>query len=160
GHSVAQIGYRENIMTDVTAPRVGDARLVEQLASDLIRLATHLNAHEFKWLRLLAAFDARKGWESAGARSCVEWITDKVGMGRRGARERLRVARALTHLPLISRAMADGALSFSKVRAVVRIATAENESGLLELARQNTAAQVESAVRTAPYSGVVPATDH
>ena len=40
----------------------------------------------------------------------------------RAAREKVRVARALLLFPLISDAMGRGALSYSKVRAITRIA--------------------------------------
>jgi hypothetical protein len=43
--------------------------------------------------------------------------------------------------------MARGELSFSKVRALTRVATPENEGGLLELARGCTTSQLERMVR-------------
>jgi hypothetical protein len=63
------------------------------------------------------------------------------------AREKVRVAHALKQLPQISASFATGELSFSKVRAVTRIADPENEKELLNLARHATAAQVEKLVR-------------
>jgi len=63
------------------------------------------------------------------------------------AREKVRVAHALKPLPCISAAFASGELSFSKVRALTRIADPENEKELLDLARYATAAQVEKLVR-------------
>jgi hypothetical protein len=50
------------------------------------------------------------------------------------ARERVRTARALEGLPGINDAFQKGELSFSKVRAMTRIATEENESNLLDIA--------------------------
>jgi hypothetical protein len=43
------------------------------------------------------------------------------------AREKVRVAHALKDLPLISEAFRRGELSYSKVRAMTRIADANNE---------------------------------
>ncbi len=63
------------------------------------------------------------------------------------ARERVRVAHALKLLPKISASFASGELSFSKVRALTRIAEPGNEKDLLDLARHATAAQVEKLVR-------------
>jgi hypothetical protein len=48
---------------------------------------------------------------------------------------------------MIHAAFAHGELSYAKVRALTRVATAENEEGLLEPARVFTAAQLERAVR-------------
>ena len=48
---------------------------------------------------------------------------------------------------LNSKAMANGTLSYSKVRALTRVATPENEQDLLDVARHATAAQLEKLVR-------------
>ena len=50
----------------------------------------------------------------------------------RAAREHVRVARRLPELPLTHAAFARGELSYAKVRALTRVATAENEQELLE----------------------------
>ena len=50
-------------------------------------------------------------------------------------------------LALIDAAMAEGQLSYSKVRALARVATAENEAELLDIARAATAAQLEKICR-------------
>src|SRR4030095_6078625 len=63
------------------------------------------------------------------------------------AREKVRVAPALTDLPLISAAYRDGRLSYSKVRAITRVATAETEADYVEIATSATAAPVEKIVR-------------
>ena len=63
------------------------------------------------------------------------------------AREKVRVAHALVDLPQISESFSKGRVSYSKVRAMTRIATPENEEFLLRLALNGTAAHVELAVR-------------
>jgi len=65
----------------------------------------------------------------------------------RTALDQLRVARALTTLPAITSSFAEGRISYSKVRAVTRIATPETEQPLLELALAGTAGHVEQVVR-------------
>jgi hypothetical protein len=70
-----------------------------------------------------------------------------VGLDRGAAREKVRVARALGALPLISEAMRRGEISYSKVRAITRIATPAIEQDLLSFARAGTAAHVERLVR-------------
>jgi len=59
------------------------------------------------------------------------------------------VARKLEDHPLVSEAFAKGKLSYSKVRALFRVATPENEEELLGIARSCTAAQLERLVRAA-----------
>ncbi len=118
----------------------------ERLGDEIARLAAHLHAATYRLLLLIREFDEREGW-AAGFRSCAHWLSWRTGIAPGAAREKVRVARALASLPLLSRAMARGSLSYSKVRALTRIATAENEAELLEVARHATAAQVETLVR-------------
>ena len=63
------------------------------------------------------------------------------------AREHVRVARALRDLPVIRGRFAAGRLSYAKVRALTRIATAATEAGLAELAGPMTANQLERFAR-------------
>jgi len=58
------------------------------------------------------------------------------------------VARALGALPLLAEAMARAELSYAKVRALTRVATAETEARLLGVGRSGTAAHVEQIVRS------------
>jgi hypothetical protein len=57
------------------------------------------------------------------------------GLGVRNTRERVRVGRALRSLPQVEQAFIEGALSYSRVREVTRIATAVTEVVWLELAQ-------------------------
>ena len=59
----------------------------------------------------------------------------------------VRMARALESLPKIAGAFGEGRLSYSKVRALTRVATAETEDTLLNIALNGTAAHVERTVR-------------
>jgi hypothetical protein len=75
------------------------------------------------------------------------------GLDLHTARDRVRTARALEALPAMTAAFASGAVSYSKVRALTRIATPANEASLVMLAEHATAAHVEKIVRT--YRGVL-----
>ena len=79
-------------------------------------------------------------------KSCAHWLTWRCGIGLNAAREKVRVAHALKNLPRIAASFSKGELSFSKVRAITRIAESAIEEKLLELARHATAAQVEKLV--------------
>jgi hypothetical protein len=59
------------------------------------------------------------------------------------AREDVRVARALRELPQIGEALRRGQISYSKVRALTRVASAENEAALLMMARSSTAMRAQ-----------------
>jgi len=121
---------------------------LEQLEAEICELAGHLAAGECRWLLLLSEFDRRDGWAGWGLQSCAHWLSYRCGIGLQAAREKLRVGRRLGELPLIRDAFAAGELSYSKVRAVCRVARAETEASLLEMARYATTSQLEEIVRT------------
>jgi len=119
----------------------------EALEAEITELCAHINAASYRLLQLVAALDDEGPWGVWGLTSCAHWLNWRCGIGMNAAREKVRVAHALKQLPLISASFASGELSFSKVRAVTRIADSENEKELLDLARYATAAQVEKLVR-------------
>ncbi|MHB1191472.1 MAG: DUF222 domain-containing protein [Longimicrobiales bacterium] len=124
-----------------------DLDVLETLGDEIATLAAHIHAATHQLLVLLARFDHLRGWEVEGHHSCAHWLTFRTGIDLGAAREKVRAARALEGLPETSAAMARGELSFSKVRALTRVATADDEAELLELARGCTTAQVERIVR-------------
>ncbi len=88
-----------------------------------------------EFLRALAESDRHRDWTEEGFGSCAEWLAWRIGITRNTANEKVRAARALEGLPLISDAMARGEISYSKVRSLTRAATADNEFERLEFAR-------------------------
>ena len=126
--------------------RVARLEDVERLGDEIARLAAHIHAATYRLLVLIREFDEREGW-GGGFQSCAHWLSWRTGIAPGPSREKVRVAKALAELPLISGAMERGALSFSKARALTRVATAENEETLLELSEHATAAHIEKIVR-------------
>src|SRR3954453_9881760 len=126
---------------------------LERIEAELTELAGQLAAGECRWLLLVSEYDRREGYLQWGCRSCVQWLSWQCGLDGRAAREKLRVARALDDLPVVTREFGAGKLSYSKVRALTRIATPENEADLVDLAEHATAAQVERVVRGYRRSG-------
>ncbi len=118
----------------------------ERLGDAIAELAARLHAATCELLILLHQFDQARGWH-CGFLSCAHWLSWRTGMDLGAAREKVRVARALADLPRIRDAMARGELSYSKVRALTRVATPAQEPQLLDLARAASAAQVERLVR-------------
>jgi hypothetical protein len=100
-----------------------------------------------EFLRALAESDRHRDWAEAGFASCIDWLAWRIGVSRMTASEKVRAARALEDLPLISEAMGRGEISFSKVRALTRVATPENEAELLAFASANSTASLERLVR-------------
>ena len=133
---------------DVAASPGEPARVpLERLETQICELAGHLAAATCRFLVLLGDFDARRGWASWEMGSCAQWLSWKCQMSSGTAREHVRVARALRDLPVIRGRFAAGRLSYAKVRALTRIATAATEAGLAELAGPMTANQLERFAR-------------
>jgi hypothetical protein len=119
---------------------------MDRLGDEIAELSAHLEAATARLLDLIREFDARGGWGN-GFRSCAHWLSWRVGLDLGAAREKVRVARALGQLPLLAAALARGELSYAKVRALTRVATAETEARLLTVGRHGTAEHVERIVR-------------
>lgn len=132
---------------EVASPDPDQALSTDELADQITELAGHLNAANFRWLQLIGEFDRRNGWSDGFTRSCAHWLQWKCGLDLGAAREKVRVARALESLPGISSAMGRGELSYSKVRALTRVASPATEDILLSVALHGTVHHVETLVR-------------
>src|ERR1043165_1563174 len=110
----------------------------QQTASDLegqmTELWANLGAGTCRFLQLVAEYDRTKGYQRHGLANCAQWLNWMCGIDIVTAREKVRVARALENLPQISALFSRGELSYSKVRAMTRVATAATESALVQVA--------------------------
>ena len=129
------------------AERKREEAALEDLEAQITELWGNINAATAHFLALLAEFDRREGWAQHGVANCAHWLSWQCGIGAVAAREKVRTARALESLPKIQAAFVEGRLSYSKVRALTRVATAETEDTLLNIALNGTAAHVERTVR-------------
>ncbi|NNE35772.1 MAG: DUF222 domain-containing protein [Rhodothermales bacterium] len=119
----------------------------EQLGEEITELSAYIYAATYRLLVLIREFDEQEGWHQPGLCSCAHWLNFKCGIGMNAAREKVRVAKALKNLAKISAAFERGELSYSKVRAMTRIANSDNEDYLLMIARHGTAYHVEKLVQ-------------
>ena len=129
------------------AERLKEEQTLNALEAQITELWGNINAATAHFLALLAEFDRREGWAQHGVANCAHWLSWQCGIGVVAAREKVRTARALESLPKIAGAFSEGRLSYSKVRALTRAATAATEEELLHIALNGTAAHVERTVR-------------
>jgi hypothetical protein len=133
------------------ADRVGPS---EQLASlddgaleQQVRVgAARMAAEMCRWLDLVAELVIRRVWADQGARTPASWLSWAVGMSPTTARDRVRVALRLRELPRVRGELAAGRISYSKVRAITRVAVPETEELLLRWAGAATGADMERIV--------------
>ncbi len=119
---------------------------IAQLEDRITELSAHIHAATFRLLELIREYDECKGWAGPGLLSCAHWLNWKCGIAPGAAREKVRVAHALKNLPQISAVFREGRISYSKVRAMTRVATVKNEEYLLMIATHGTAVHVERLV--------------
>jgi hypothetical protein len=117
------------------------------LADEIALLAAQVDVGIHRLLTCIRRFDESGQWGHQGARTCADWLAWRIGLVPGAAREKVRVARALGKFTAIDQAMASGRLSYAKVRALTRIATAANETRLVEIALASTGAQLERLCR-------------
>ena len=129
------------------AARVREEKALDALEAQITRLWGHINSATAQFLALIAEFDRKEGWAQHGMASCARWLSWQCGIGPVAAREKVRTARALESLPKIAKDFGEGRLSYSKVRALTRVATAATEETLLHIALNGTAEHVERTVR-------------
>jgi hypothetical protein len=119
---------------------------LERLESEITELSGHLAAATARLLAWISEYDRREGWKEWGCVSAARWLSWKCGDGLHAAREKVRAARALDGLPQLASVFTTGELSFTKVRALTRVATAGDESQWIALARSSSGAQLERVV--------------
>ncbi len=103
-----------------------------------------LDASEAYWLREAERVQV---WKPLGMVSILDYMERVLGYAPRTAQDRLRVARALAHLPVLTESLgeADG-LTFSAVRELVRVATPDTEHLWLEAATGKNQRELEELV--------------
>jgi hypothetical protein len=115
----------------------------EELVARVLEGAAEQSAHHALWLSALAEVERRELWGEAGVRSLAHWLEFRVGMDGRTAREHVRVMHRLEELHRVRDVYAEGRLSYSKVRALCRVATPQSEEFLVGLALELSASALE-----------------
>jgi hypothetical protein len=130
--------------TDYTST---DLRSIDELDAAIGRLVRQMNSECYQMLVLVREFDDRFAWRKWGFKTCAEWLAYRSEISLSAAREKMRTAHALRSLPAISAAFAEGRLSYSKVRAVTRVAQTYGEDLLLKYALDANVARLEERCR-------------
>ena len=120
---------------------------IDELDRAIVNLSARINVASYELLVLIRRFDERAGWLKWGFSNCAEWLHWRCDLGLSAAREKVRVAHALKTLPAIAMSFSRGELSYSKVRALTRVARPDNEDSLMAFALNTTAARVEERCR-------------
>ena len=129
--------------TAEAAPTVADLedRVCELQASE--------NLVRARLLEAIADYLATGAWVEDGARSPAEWLSMRLDVSWRHARDLANVAAALPTLPAMAAAFREGRLSWDKLRTVVRYATPETDARLAAEAAHVSLSRLERQARLA-----------
>ena len=133
-------------MSDTQSPPIR-LRAIEELDQAIVSISARINAATYELLVLIRQFDQRAGFVQWGLDNCAEWLHWRCDLSISAAREKVRVAHALKTLSVLSLAFSNGELSYSKVRALTRLAHRNNEEDLLSFALKTTVRKVEERCR-------------
>jgi hypothetical protein len=125
----------ESIPTGSFSLRLAVTEALSRLARDQSRL-----------ISLLVVFDRSGEWANDGAWSCAQWVAERADLELSTISEWLRIGRRLVELDEIAAQFRSGQLSYSKVRALVRVATRENQHELCAIARRVPASKFAEAL--------------
>ena len=120
-----------------------DWRTVDRALRAIQKRRATLDADEARWLREAEALQI---WKPLGMVSALDYLERALGYAPRTAQERLRVARALGSLPMLTTALATGELAYSAVRELVRVVTPATEAAWVEAATGKNLRQIEALV--------------
>ncbi len=124
-----------------------DLVAIDDLDRNILALCTRINAETYELLAMIREFDQRGGFLKWGFDGTARWLAWRCDLSLATAREKVRVAQSLAHLPLVSAAFSTGELSYSKVRSLTRVADRSNEEKLVAFALRNTAMHVAERCR-------------
>jgi 5-methylcytosine-specific restriction endonuclease McrA len=118
----------------------------KKVHAELTRLARAKGEYDADEARWLLEAQRLRVHEQVGYATLLEYLERILGYGPRMAKERLRVAEALARLPAIREALASGALAWSAVREISRVAAPNTEDEWLAAARGKTVREVEEMI--------------
>jgi len=124
----------------------------QDLTTRIVDVCSGMHGGNFLLSNLIYRLELLRPW-TAAMPSCAHWLVWRCGFDMVTAREKVRVARALAELPLTREKFRTGELSYSKVRAITRMAEPETEQSWVEAGLENTAAQLERRVRAHRQAG-------
>jgi len=143
------IGAREHrqrsasrLQIDPALTPLGNAT-IDELGSRMRKLSLKADQNRSDFFAAIVRFDELEGWRVSGASGCVRWMIDSLGLGRSRAYEQYKCATDLHALPAIAAAFAAGKLNWCKVRALLAVATPQDEQALLIAALDLTPDQVK-----------------
>ncbi len=123
-----------------------------------LRSASSLVAARGPLRRVLAALAGRfvsaRGWERLGFARTRDYAVERLGLSARALQDLARVDAQLARLPAVEAALVSGALTWTKVRLLCRVAQPADEAQWVALAGRLTARRLAHEVRAVDVGAV------
>lgn len=116
----------------------------------------HRNS-EHRLAQLLATLEDEKGWLLFGHASLCEYARVRHQIEPRKARSLAQLGHALSDLPVLDAAMAEGTLPWTKARELLRVVVPETQQTWLERAQKCPSRDLEALVGAASFGEDPPA---
>ena len=116
------------------------------LRTQLRQVTAAFAASQHRLVVLAAEFADSPEWILDGSPTAAHWLAAVADVEDCTAREWIRIGKALRTLPVTAAAFEAGDISYSKVRALTRLATPANEAELVEIARATPASGLGAAL--------------
>jgi len=120
-----------------------------ELAAEANQLGVEIAARQGRLAILAGEMDRRMLWGEDGATSMAAWISESHGVSQGTGRAVAKVGEQLWNLPHLAHAFEMGAISLDKVRALIRIATPENDAEMTALAKGCSVHELRDVARAA-----------
>ncbi len=115
----------------------------EQIVIDIRRNISCISFCHARVIALIDEVERRGLWaEWVGVKTLTEWVMHVASVSMHTAREYVRVMTALREMPKVRRSLANGDVSFSKVREVTRLGERIGDDEALRLATLATGSQI------------------
>ena len=119
---------------------------LEDLRAEVRAAGAGWSQCQYRLVSLARRLDSSGQWVAEETRTCAHWIAQALDIEVCTAREWVRIGHMLTALDLIDAAFAEGRLSYSKVRALTRVANVDNQAELLGIAMEVPAGRLATAL--------------
>ncbi len=118
------------------------------ITDELVALAHKWSQSQLRLIHASVEMAESHEWVAAGSPTAAHHLAAIVDIEPSTAREWLRVGRRVREHALIQKHFESGALSYSKVRALVSVVTEDNEAELVGLALETPAGELRTAIAT------------
>jgi len=124
----------------------GARRSWQDIDRELRAIAKRQRALDADEAALLCVVVRREIWRQLGKASLLEYLEEVLGYGPKAAKERVRVALALDETPQLAHELANGKQSYSAIKELTRVATAQTQAEWCEAARGKNVRQIEEMI--------------